>query len=90
MLFPLAVNSQELVERRMPAFCGDTKTVISIPQKYNEHMFWSGEETPGVIVSVWNNLDTKSFTIIKTHLTSKTSCVIASGDPVTNPRADRY
>lgn len=68
----------------MPAVCGATSTVLEVIRKHDEQHVWDGKEG-NVIVSVWANDQTKSFTVMKTSSTGEFSCVIAMGQgtPIT-------
>lgn len=75
------VNAQELSPYKLDVMCGSTHIFQKTIVKYEEELFWSRVQRSGIIVSLWYNSVTKSFTILQTSKTGETSCVIASGDP---------
>ena len=79
LLVPTMASSQEFREIPMPVLCGETTAITSVLMKYDEILLWSNTERDGVIVTLWQNMITNSFTLIKTEKTGKISCVISAG-----------
>ena len=76
------VYAQSEVQRAsLPIVCSTTKNVISaLISDYKEEPIWAGKEQDGVVVSLWVNTKDKTFTLIKTDISNKISCVISAGD----------
>ena len=48
-------------------------------QDFSEKMAWAAKESDGTIVSLWQNNNENTFTLIKTEKSGKVSCVISAG-----------
>ena len=77
-LVPL-VASAGLVEKEMTILCGDSSTIITEIKTYNETPIWIAKEASGYTISLWQNKDKKTFTMLKTDPTGKSSCVVSVG-----------
>ena len=70
----------ELVEKEMTVACGDSMPIIAAIKSYSETPVWIAKENTGDTISLWQNLDKKTFTMLKTDSTGKISCIISVGD----------
>jgi hypothetical protein len=61
--------------------CSTTDEVNKQITNYGEHMLWSAVESSTVVVSLWQNLDTKTFTVTKTDVVRGITCIISMGHP---------
>jgi hypothetical protein len=68
-----------LVEKEMTISCGDSTAIIAAIKSYSETPVWVAKESTGYTVSLWQNIDKKTFTMLKTDASGKTSCVISVG-----------
>lgn len=66
--------------QQQPAVCGETPRMINAIREFNESVVWASVDVDGMVVSVWINEATKSFTIVRTSKDKKTSCIIAAGE----------
>ena len=72
-----AQSTQDLLTPvNLLALCGKTKTVLEMVFKHEEEQVWSGHEK-NILVSVWHNKITNSFTVFKTSPDGQHSCVVA-------------
>ena len=78
LLWPI-MSSAQLIEKEMTILCGDSWTIITEIKTYSEIPVWIAKETNGSTVSLWQNKDKKTFTMLKTDPTGKNSCVISVG-----------
>lgn len=78
LLLPMMATA-ELVEKEMTMLCGDSAVIITEIKKYNELPVWLAKESTGYTVSLWQNADKKTFTMLKTEPSGKNSCVISVG-----------
>ena len=78
LLLPM-VTTAELVEKEMTISCGDSAATIAAIKTYNESPVWLAKESTGYTVSLWQNKDKKTFTMLKTDPTGKNSCIISVG-----------
>lgn len=70
----------KFVQGNMQIICGKTEELLTtVSQEFKETMLWTAKEKNRVIVSLWQNTDSNTFTIVKTDPYSKISCVIAIG-----------
>lgn len=63
----------------LPIICQTTDFVGKAIAQYKEEAVWAAKEDDGVMVSLWQNKTTKSFTLVKTSPDGKVSCIISSG-----------
>jgi len=78
LLLP-ALAAAELVEKEMTVLCGDSAAIVAAIKTYSETPVWIAKENTGHTVSLWQNSDKKTFTMLKTDSTGKISCVISVG-----------
>lgn len=77
---PLMALAQPPVEHgKMNIVCSTTEHVEQQIKKFNEMKLWSGVESPTVVVTLWQNLETKSFTLTKTEVVHGITCIISMG-----------
>lgn len=62
-----------------PVLCQTTEFVSKAIQEYKEESVWAAKEDDGVLVTLWQNRTTKSFTLVKTSPDGRISCIISSG-----------
>jgi hypothetical protein len=63
----------------MDVLCGPTKLIFSDLKKYNEKVTWAGKEADNTIVSVWQNMEKQTFSVLKTSANGAVTCLISSG-----------
>lgn len=76
-----SAHAQGLSPYKLDIMCGDTDIFQKIITKHEEELQWSKVQPNGIIISLWYNKTTKSFSILQTNKTGEISCVIASGNP---------
>lgn len=82
LFVPVMANAQPVVVNgSMDVICSTTENVMKEILKYEEIKLWSAIESSTIVVSLWQNLETKTFTIIKTDIIREVSCVISMGIP---------
>jgi hypothetical protein len=60
--------------------CAPTMVVVTaLVDKYKEKPIWNATDEGGFHLSLWVNNETRTFTLIKSHLQKKISCVLGSG-----------
>ena len=81
-LIPIMVFAQENNLKRVPmnVYCGDTKEVLAIINKFDEKMAWAAKEEDGTLVVLWENQRTKTYTITKTTSKGNITCAISAGE----------
>lgn len=76
-------KSGQLKILQMPVQCGPTNMITkAITDKYSEEPKWSAMGSDGLMVSLWSNEQTKSFTILKSSISEGLSCIVGSGEPL--------
>lgn len=78
LMSPL-IAAAGLVEREMIISCGDSAAIIAAIKTYSETPVWIAKENTGYVVSIWQNSDKKTFTMLKTNADGKISCIISVG-----------
>jgi hypothetical protein len=69
-----------LTPKQYGVLCADSEDLIrSMTQDFSEKMAWAAKESDGTIVSLWQNNNENTFTLIKTEKSGKVSCVISAG-----------
>lgn len=64
----------------IPALCGKTTDVLAELKPYHEKIVWTGYEKKNVLVVVWVNELTRTYTITKTDSDNKITCVFSVGE----------
>lgn len=75
-------HTTEVVQARAinnDVICGTTEHIMGELKKYNEKLIWSGKDSETVYVTVWQNVEEKTFSILKTTTDGKSTCLISSG-----------
>lgn len=70
-----------VVQGVMDIICSTTEVVSAQIKKQGEVEVWSGVEGSIIVVTLWRNLKTKSFTLTKTNIIQDITCVIGVGAP---------
>jgi hypothetical protein len=78
LLLP-ALAAAELVEKEMTVSCGDSAAIVAAIKTFSEVPVWIAKENNGYTISLWQNVDKKTFTMLKTDPNGKNSCVISVG-----------
>ena len=77
---PLMAFAQPSVQHvKMSAICSSTEDVTKWIESYGEIKLWSAVESATIVVSLWQNLETKSYTVTKTEIVKGIMCVISMG-----------
>lgn len=77
---PLMAFAQPSVQHtKMSVLCSSTEEIEKMIARHGEIKLWSAVESPTVVITVWQNLETKSFTVTKTEITRGVSCIIGIG-----------
>jgi hypothetical protein len=80
-LMPSFALAQVVIPRSFMTVCSDTQSVVNVMvDKYGEKPGFIGVTKDEEIVSVWENKETGTFTIITTSVDGSISCILSTGD----------
>lgn len=80
-LLPSIALAQVAIPRSFMTICADTQGIVnSMSNKFGEKPGFIGVTKDNDVVSVWENKETGTFTIITTSPDGSISCILSTGD----------
>lgn len=79
-LLPSFALAQVAIPRTFVTICADTQSFVDTMRNYGEKPTFIGVGKENDVVSVWENKETGTFTIITTSSDGSVSCVLSTGD----------
>ena len=80
VLLPSFALAQVAIPRTFVTVCADTKSFVDTMRNYGEKPTFIGIGPENDVVSVWENKETRTFTIITTSPDGSVSCVLSAGE----------
>jgi len=80
LLLPTQLYANSISSVPIPALCGKTSDVMLELKPYQEKIVWTGYEKKHVLVVVWVNEVTRTYTVTKTDFANKITCVFSVGE----------
>lgn len=79
-LMPSFALAQVVMPRTFVTICADTQSIVDTMSNYGEKPSFIGVGKDNDVVSVWDNKETGTFTIITTSSDGSVSCVLSAGE----------
>lgn len=79
-LLPSVALAQVAIPRTFVTICADTQSFVDTMRNYGEKPTFIGVGKENDVVSVWENKETGTFTIITTSSDGSVSCVLSAGE----------